>query len=137
MGREVLDDSGRGKRIREKRVERLHGLDPLKITVLAGVIVRPGNCGSAAVVGRAALEVGLGILRLEEMGAPDSVEVAERGTHILMIARSENAAASPPKTGDSGTVCRSQAVAHVQCEKPKLIERRAVERRKYRVVVGF
>jgi hypothetical protein len=59
--------------------------------------------------------------------AADAAQHVERGAHVLVVARRENAASSLPEPSDARAILGRQAIPRVESEEPKLVEVRLVE----------
>jgi len=100
----------------------LDGRDPLKIAVLSGVIVGPGDRRRLSVVLSMPGEIGLGVPAVEVIGRADRAKTAERGAHVLMVHHREESSPAPAKPLDRGALIRADALAHVESEQPQLVE---------------
>ena len=108
-------------------MSRLDGRDFLIIAVVAGMIVRPGDCRSLMIITNVTTFIGLRMPSVKEMRAAHSAEGTKRRSQILMISRRENTAAALTEARDALTILTCQSITYVNCEQPQLIEVRAVQ----------
>src|SRR6266567_3771287 len=92
--------------IAQQRVNRLHGRNPLKVPVSAGVIVGPGDRRRLSIVDLMAGGFGLRVSTVEVIGVAHPSQGTERGAHVLMVPRCEKPSTPTPETFDRGALVR-------------------------------
>ena len=105
-GKSSIRPGGRGAP--EQRMDRRDRGDPLKVAVLSGVVVRPGDGRGFEVVWRVSPGVGLGVAAVEVVGRAEAPQRAERRAHVLMVARREDSTAALAESRDSLAVGRGE-----------------------------
>src|ERR1700687_1215905 len=98
------------------------------------MIIRPRDRGSVLIIARVSRLVRVLVFRVKEMRAAHAPQGAERRSQILMIARRENSAASLPEARNALTICDTQPITRIDCEKPYFIKLARVELAQHLVV---
>jgi hypothetical protein len=127
MCRKVLNRPGSRVRIAEHLVGWLHADDPLVVTVVPRMIVRPGDRFGLLIIGNVARLIGVLMSTVKVKRSADAAQSAQGLSQILMIASRQDAPATLPKARDASAVRGSKTVAWIDRKQPKLIEIRGIE----------
>ena len=108
--------------------------DALEVSVASRMVVRPRDGPGHHVVRCLPVRVRFGIAAVEVVRRADSAERAERGAHVRVVTRGEDAATALPKSRDRLALGSRDPVSHIQGEEPELVVRRAIDRCEHRIV---
>src|SRR2546421_12627769 len=95
-----LDDTGGRRRIAHDFMSGLHG-NSLIVTIGARMVVGPGDRSGVWIIRHMPGGVGFGMFGVKKVGRANAPECAQRSAQVLVIARSQDAAAPLAKAGDA------------------------------------
>jgi len=122
-----LDMSRRIQGIPHDRMQWWDHVHSLEVTVAARVIIRPGNARGFNVVCDTPFGIRFGVPGVEVIRGTDAAERAKGNPQVLMVARSNDGAATLTESADRRAIPRAKAPSDVYTEEPKLIEVGLVE----------
>src|SRR5499427_394907 len=109
-------------------MQRLDGGDALQVSVVAGMIVWPGNGAGFPIVGAPSTRIGLAIFWIvKKVCRPDPVDPPKPLSHVLVVAGRQQPTALGVKAVDGITVAPRESAATVDAEDPQLVEVRPAD----------
>src|SRR5438876_10859913 len=96
------------------------GLDSnsLVVTISARMIIGPGDRSGVRIIRHMPGSVRFGMFGVKKVGRSNAAECAQRSVQILMIARSQDAAAPLAKVRDALAIGHAQTVAGINRKQP-------------------
>src|SRR5205807_8874906 len=94
----------------------------LIITVGARMIIGPGDRSGVRIIRHMPGSVRFGMFGVKKVGRPDAPECTQRSAQVLVIARSQDAAAPLAKAGDALAIKHTETVADIDRKQPQLVK---------------